>query len=271
MSMVRRTSGRLRLAWMSSSARPSTVIARGSAKASSRDRACTRSSSGDEAWETRTSRAEPVHARVQSSLAQHRQNPKSGSPGGQHLGEGPFEQPLPGEPVVVVDEARQPVAAGQVGLAQADVGVAQVVVVTAGRHVGLVVAAEPGPGLAHLVPLGEPLAPPLVVLRGGVELGEVEGQRADGHAAPPPPPPATTSGAAGAASTTRIAGAVSVRPDDPRTRPPTAPRAAPGWRSGRRARPARRTTPTPPPPPGPGARSGRSGGRCSAGGRSRSG
>ena len=107
---------------------------------------------------------------------------------GQHLVEGPLEQPLPVEPVVVVDESRHPVGRGQVRLRLADLGEAEVVVAEITGDVGLVVPRVERPGPVDTRPLGEPLAPPLVVLGDGVELRQVEGQgpRLVGHAALPP-------------------------------------------------------------------------------------
>ena len=52
--------------------------------------------------------------------------------------------------------------------------VQRVVIAKLGRLVRLPVTAESGPGLAHVDPVGEPRAPPLIVLRDGVELGQGE-------------------------------------------------------------------------------------------------
>ena len=69
-----------------------------------------------------------------------------------------------------------PWARGQLGLGLAHLGDPQVVVAELAGDVGLVVAGEERPGPGDVGPLGEPGAPPLVVLGDGVELGEVEGQ-----------------------------------------------------------------------------------------------
>ena len=96
---------------------------------------------------------------------------------GQDLVERSLEQALPVEPVVVVDEAGDPVLGGQIGLGLSDLGDPQIVIAQVGRHVGLVVPGEQGLGLRDVGPLGEARSPPLVVLRNGVELGKVERKR----------------------------------------------------------------------------------------------
>ena len=103
-----------------------------------------------------------------------------GGSGLEDLLEGALEELLPVEPVVVVDEPRDPVVAGQLGLGLTYLGQAQVVVAELAGHVRLVVARIQGLGLGHVGPLGEPLAPPLVVLGDRVVLGEVEGERLRG-------------------------------------------------------------------------------------------
>ncbi len=100
-----------------------------------------------------------------------------GGPGSEHLVEGPLEESLPVEPVVVVDEARDAVFGRQGGLGLANLGHPQVVVAEFARYVRLEVAGEEGLGPRDVGPLGEAAAPPLVVLGDGVELGQVEGER----------------------------------------------------------------------------------------------
>ena len=96
--------------------------------------------------------------------------------GRQHFFERPLQQSAAVEPVVVVDEAVHAVLAGQLGLRDPHLGHPQVVVAELAREVGLIVPGKQGAGLGHVVPLGEALAPPLVVLGNRVVLGKVEGQ-----------------------------------------------------------------------------------------------
>ncbi len=97
-------------------------------------------------------------------------------PGSQHFFERPLEQPAAVEPVVVVDEAVHAVLLGQFGLCDPHLGHPQVVVAELSRELGLIVAGKQRAGLGHVVPLGEALAPPFVVLGDGVVLGKIEGQ-----------------------------------------------------------------------------------------------
>ncbi len=69
-------------------------------------------------------------------------------------------------------------AAGQLGLGLAYLGNPEVVVAELAGNVGLVVTGEERLGLGDVGPLGESLAPPLVVLGDGVELRKIEGQGA---------------------------------------------------------------------------------------------
>ena len=82
-----------------------------------------------------------------------------------------------GEPVEIVAEAADPVAAGELGLTAHRLGVRQVVEAEVGRHVRLVVAAIVRQRAADIGPLGEAGAPPTVVFGHRVELRQVEGDR----------------------------------------------------------------------------------------------
>ena len=75
------------------------------------------------------------------------------------------------EPVVVVDEARDAVLSGQVGLGRPHIGIPEVVVAQLAWDMGLVVPGIERAGRGHVRPLGEALAPPFVVLGDRVELG----------------------------------------------------------------------------------------------------
>ena len=96
----------------------------------------------------------------------------------QDLVDGALQQPPALEPVVVVAEGVDAVLAGQRRLGRAGLGEAQIVEAQVRRQLGLLVAREARPRPGDVGPLGEALAPPLVVLGGGVVLGQVEGDRA---------------------------------------------------------------------------------------------
>jgi hypothetical protein len=68
------------------------------------------------------------------------------------------------------------VLAGEIGLLLADFRKAQVVVAEVCGEMGLVVAGEERCGSGHVSPFGETSAPPRVVFRDRVVLGEVEGE-----------------------------------------------------------------------------------------------
>lgn len=78
---------------------------------------------------------------------------------------------------MVVAEAMDAVLAGEIGLLLADFWKAQVVVAEVCGEMGLVVAGEERGGSGHVAPLSETRAPPLVVFRDRVVLGEVEGEK----------------------------------------------------------------------------------------------
>lgn len=75
---------------------------------------------------------------------------------------------------MVVAEAMDAVLAGEIGLLLTNFRKAQVVVAEVCGEMGLVVAGEKWCGSGHVAPLGEARAPPLVVFRDWVILGEVE-------------------------------------------------------------------------------------------------
>src|SRR5262249_34689160 len=81
----------------------------------------------------------------------------------------------PLEPVMVIAERRHAVSARQLGLRLPSLGYAKVVRPELGRKMGLVVALEERSRLDDVSPVGEALAPPLVVLGYRMKLREVEG------------------------------------------------------------------------------------------------
>ena len=101
------------------------------------------------------------------------------SAGPQHPFEWHFQQPFPTEPVVVVAEAVDAVATRQFGLMLHDIDDPKVVETEVGRQAGLKMALENRRGLADVRPLGEALAPPLVVLGDGMKLWQVERDQPD--------------------------------------------------------------------------------------------
>ena len=91
-----------------------------------------------------------------------------------------LQDPPAVEPVVVEAEAVDAVAAGHLGLPLEHALIVEVVVadVEVG-HMGLVVAFEHRPAAADVGPLGEALAPPLVVFLHAMELRQVDRDRPD--------------------------------------------------------------------------------------------
>ena len=75
---------------------------------------------------------------------------------------------------MVVAEAVDTIVAGEIGLLLADFSKAQIVVAQVCGEMGLVVAGEKRGSSGHIAPLGKTRAPPLVVFRDRVVLGEVE-------------------------------------------------------------------------------------------------
>ena len=93
--------------------------------------------------------------------------------------QGQFQQPLAGKPVVVEAKAVDAMLFGHGDLPVHDFRHAQVVKSQRSGQVGLVVIREKGRGPGHVGPLGKALAPPPVVFRNRVELGQVVGQQFD--------------------------------------------------------------------------------------------
>ena len=91
-----------------------------------------------------------------------------------HLVERTLEQAASVEPVVVVTEAMDTVAARERGLLDARFGNAQVVEAEIRWKMGLVVPGEQRSCAHDVAPLGEALAPPRVVLGNRVKLRQVE-------------------------------------------------------------------------------------------------
>src|SRR5215470_17417118 len=96
--------------------------------------------------------------------------------GAKHLVEGAAEEPTTIEPVVIVAEARDAIGASEIRLGFSGLGNAQVVEAEVGGQVRLIVPLEERLGPHHVPPLRETRAPPLVVLRDGMVLGQVEGE-----------------------------------------------------------------------------------------------
>ncbi len=98
-----------------------------------------------------------------------------GSTGSEHLGEWALEHLTPVEPIVVVAETVYAVLARHLGLRFPHFRDAQVVEAEICGQVRLIVSWKERLCLSNVTPLGKALAPPGVVLRNGVELGQVEG------------------------------------------------------------------------------------------------
>jgi len=92
----------------------------------------------------------------------------------QNLVQRSFQEALAGEPVPVVAEPMEPVLAGERRLLDARLSDAKVIETKIGWEMRLVMSPEKRPGARDRTPLGEALAPPRVVLRSGMELGQVE-------------------------------------------------------------------------------------------------
>ena len=90
-----------------------------------------------------------------------------------------LEQLLAVEPVVVVAEAGEPVLAGEVDLPLDRPLVGLVVIAFAERNARLVMPAKLRRRAADVHPVGEALAPPLVVLGNGMKLREIERNELD--------------------------------------------------------------------------------------------
>ena len=98
----------------------------------------------------------------------------------QHLVEGPLEDAPAAEPVVVIAEPVNQVVGRERRLRGAHLREAQVVEAELPRQMRLVMPREPRPRPDDLLPLGEPWAPPFVVLGDRVELRQVHRDRPDG-------------------------------------------------------------------------------------------
>ena len=91
--------------------------------------------------------------------------------GSEDLVEGPLEQAPPLEPVVVVAEAADAVSSSEICLRRTHLRDAEIVEAEVGGYVGLVVSSVQRISACDVDPVGEPFAPPLVVLGNRVELG----------------------------------------------------------------------------------------------------
>ena len=118
----------------------------------------------------------PCHLLYQLSLAQHSANGKSGLAGLEHLLEGSTQHSAAAEPVVVVQETRDPVLPCELRLEVPGLGDPQVVEAEFSRQVRLSMPRVEGFALGHDTPLGETAAVPRVVLRDVVELRKIEGK-----------------------------------------------------------------------------------------------
>ncbi len=94
-----------------------------------------------------------------------------------HLIQRPVQQSLAGEPIVVITKAVNAILSGQGRLLLAHFGHAQIVKPQIRRQARLVVAAEIRRGLGDVGPLGKALAPPAIIFRNRVVLGQVEGDQ----------------------------------------------------------------------------------------------
>ncbi len=98
--------------------------------------------------------------------------------GSDHLLERALQEAFSGEPVMPVAERLDAGAAGQLGLRRPGFRDAQVIEAQVRRKVGLIMSGKQRTRLGHVGPFGEALAPPGVILRGRMVLGQVEGDEA---------------------------------------------------------------------------------------------
>ena len=119
----------------------------------------------------------PSQLRDQDSLAQARQNGKSGSPDSENLVDGPLEQTIAVEPVMPVAEALDSVTARQFSLGVPGFRQSQVVIPEVGRQARLKMASEKWLRPGDVRPLGEAFSPPAVVLGHRVKLRQVKGDQ----------------------------------------------------------------------------------------------
>ena len=76
-----------------------------------------------------------------------------------------IQKPLPGEPVIKIAEAMQPIAFGKLGLLLGHVVDAKIIKPQVGRQVRLVMADVIRVRLGNITPIGEYLSPPAIVFR----------------------------------------------------------------------------------------------------------
>ena len=98
---------------------------------------------------------------------------------GQQLIQRAPEQSLAAEPIVVIAESMEPVRLGQFDLTTLHFNQAKVVEAQLAWQVGLIVSRKPRSPTGNVVPLGESLAPPPIVLGNRVKLRQVERDRLD--------------------------------------------------------------------------------------------
>jgi len=91
-----------------------------------------------------------------------------------------FQQCPATEPVEIEAEAFDPVFAGKSGLPMHDLGLPKVVIAKVSWNTRLPMAFELWQCVGDIVPFGEAGAPPRIVLRNGVELGQVKRDQARG-------------------------------------------------------------------------------------------
>jgi len=131
------------------------------------------SSSGECLWASRTSCSRPDQRRDHVSLAQHQAERQIEVGRLQIVVGRAFEKSSATEPVEVETESRDTVKLGKFNLTAHDLRQTQIVVAKFARHPRLVVALENRKRSRHIAPLGESLAPPLVVLNNRMELRQV--------------------------------------------------------------------------------------------------
>src|SRR4029079_11271076 len=96
---------------------------------------------------------------------------------GKHFVEWPLDDALASEPVVVIAERLDAVLPCELGLGDAGLRQTQVVEAEVRRDVRLVMAREHRLRPGGVGPLGKSLSPPFIVLRNGMILRKVEGNR----------------------------------------------------------------------------------------------
>src|SRR5271170_8082226 len=99
-------------------------------------------------------------------------------PRSQHFVERPLQYAPSVKPVVVVAESIHAILPRKVSLSLAYFRHAQIVKPEIRRKVWLIVPAKAGPRLRDIGPLGKSFTPPLIVVRGWIELGQIKGDEA---------------------------------------------------------------------------------------------